>query len=220
MFRNNREGYSAIKLDCSISDYSWSIGSKQYLSETISIRKKNFLLSNLNRKDGYNMKDLFISESTLEDSFIYKSFNASNSLVERLVKYIKSSTALDSSYFEEQYVQMKKLNISPLSRSVVDAFDHGEIELLYARDVKVTASLPFIVRKNTEGKIVASMLKDKLGCDGVNLVQNNGAAAGQTVMHYHLHVIPRYENDGQHILWKPTSPSAEELVEIKNTIIG
>ncbi|SFU55400.1 MULTISPECIES: HIT family protein [Butyrivibrio] len=70
------------------------------------------------------------------------------------------------------------------------------------------------------GKVVASMLKEKLHCDGVNLVQNNGAAAGQTVMHYHLHVIPRYENDGQHILWKPTSPSAEELVEVKNTIIG
>ena len=70
------------------------------------------------------------------------------------------------------------------------------------------------------GKIVASMLKDKLGCDGVNFVQNNGAAAGQTVMHYHLHVIPRYENDGQHILWKPTSPSAEELEEIRDTITG
>ena len=68
------------------------------------------------------------------------------------------------------------------------------------------------------GKIVASMLKDKLGCDGVNLVQNNGAAAGQTVMHFHLHIIPRYKDDGQHILWKPTSPSPEELVEIKNII--
>ena len=65
------------------------------------------------------------------------------------------------------------------------------------------------------GKIVATMLKEKLGCDGVNLVQNNGAAAGQTVMHYHLHVIPRYENDGQHILWNPTKPSAEELAEVK-----
>ena len=70
------------------------------------------------------------------------------------------------------------------------------------------------------GKIVVSMLKDKLGCDGVNLVQNNGAAAGQTVMHYHLHVIPRYENDGQHILWKPTSPSDEELDEIRDRIVG
>ena len=70
------------------------------------------------------------------------------------------------------------------------------------------------------GKVVASMLKEKLKCDGVNLVQNNGAAAGQTVMHYHLHVIPRYENDGQHILWKPTSPSAEELEAIRDTING
>ncbi|MBR4831610.1 MAG: HIT family protein [Butyrivibrio sp.] len=68
------------------------------------------------------------------------------------------------------------------------------------------------------GKKVATVLKDKLGCDGVNLVQNNGEAAGQTVMHYHLHVIPRYKDDGQHILWKPTSPSPEELEEIKNII--
>lgn len=70
------------------------------------------------------------------------------------------------------------------------------------------------------GKKVAKTLKEKLGCDGLNLVQNNGEAAGQTVMHFHLHVIPRYNNDGQHILWKPTSPSAEELTEIKNTITG
>ncbi len=69
-------------------------------------------------------------------------------------------------------------------------------------------------------KKVASNIKDKLFCDGLNLVQNNGETAGQTVMHFHLHIIPRYENDGQHILWNPTSPSAEELVEVKNTIVG
>ncbi len=69
-------------------------------------------------------------------------------------------------------------------------------------------------------KKVASNMKDKLACDGLNLVQNNGEAAGQTVMHFHLHIIPRYADDGQHILWKPTSPSAEELVAIKDKIIG
>ena len=69
-------------------------------------------------------------------------------------------------------------------------------------------------------KKVATTIKEKLSCDGLNLVQNNGEAAGQTVMHFHLHIIPRYKNDGQHILWNPTSPSAEELVEIKNTIVG
>lgn len=69
------------------------------------------------------------------------------------------------------------------------------------------------------GKKVAAMMKKALKCDGLNLVQNNGEAAGQTVMHFHLHVIPRYENDGQHILWKPTSPSAEELTAIKDEIL-
>ncbi len=69
-------------------------------------------------------------------------------------------------------------------------------------------------------KEVASNIKEKLGCDGLNLVQNNGPVAGQTVMHFHLHIIPRYQNDGQHILWKPTQPSAEELVEIRKTIVG
>ena len=69
-------------------------------------------------------------------------------------------------------------------------------------------------------KKMAGTMKEKLSCDGLNLVQNNGEAAGQTVMHFHLHIIPRYANDGQHILWKPTSPSPEELAAIKDTIVG
>ena len=60
-------------------------------------------------------------------------------------------------------------------------------------------------------KKVAARMKEVLHCDGLNLVQNNGATAGQTVLHFHLHVIPRYENDGQRILWNPTEPSNEEL---------
>jgi len=63
-------------------------------------------------------------------------------------------------------------------------------------------------------KKMAMTMTEKLKCDGLNLVQNNGEAAGQTVMHFHLHLIPRYENDNQHILWKPTKPSAEELSEV------
>ena len=69
-------------------------------------------------------------------------------------------------------------------------------------------------------KKVAGTMKEKLSCDGLNLVQNNGEAAGQTVMHFHLHIIPRYTDDGQHILWKPTSPTPEELSAIKDTIVG
>ena len=66
-------------------------------------------------------------------------------------------------------------------------------------------------------KMVVQM-KEKLGSDGFNLVQNNGEAAGQTVNHFHLHLIPRYHSDGQSINWDPSAPSAEELDEVLNQI--
>ncbi|MCR5196415.1 MAG: HIT family protein [Pseudobutyrivibrio sp.] len=44
-------------------------------------------------------------------------------------------------------------------------------------------------------KKIANRMMEKLGCAGVNIVQNNGEAAGQTVNHFHIHVIPRYEDD-------------------------
>lgn len=55
-------------------------------------------------------------------------------------------------------------------------------------------------------KKMAAHMTEVLSCDGFNLVQNNGEAAGQTVFHFHLHLIPRYKEDGQHILWEPTKP--------------
>lgn len=59
-------------------------------------------------------------------------------------------------------------------------------------------------------KLVLRM-KDKLGCDGANIVQNNEETAGQTVFHFHMHVIPRYKEDKQLIGWRPGQPSGEEL---------
>lgn len=69
-------------------------------------------------------------------------------------------------------------------------------------------------------RAAASQLVDKLHADGLNLVQNNGTAAGQTVQHFHIHLSPRYENDGQHILWSPSSPTDKELDETLRSITG
>ena len=69
-------------------------------------------------------------------------------------------------------------------------------------------------------KKLGKQMKENLHADGLNLVQNNGEAAGQTVKHFHLHLIPRYQNDGQNILWNPGEASQEELEETKNIIIG
>lgn len=66
---------------------------------------------------------------------------------------------------------------------------------------------------------IAAQLKEKLGWDGLNLMQNNGETAGQTVMHFHLHIIPRYQGDGQKILWNPSQPEAEELDRVYHKIV-
>lgn len=67
-------------------------------------------------------------------------------------------------------------------------------------------------------KRIASNMKEKLNCDGLNLVQNNGETAGQTVMHFHMHVIPRYKDDGQKINWVPGEPTPEELEAVAKQI--
>lgn len=66
-------------------------------------------------------------------------------------------------------------------------------------------------------KTIAARLKEGLGADGINLVQNNGKAAGQTVFHFHMHLIPRYQNDTVNVTWKPgtlTEESKQEILDL------
>lgn len=55
------------------------------------------------------------------------------------------------------------------------------------------------------------------GAKGFNIVQNNGEAAGQSVMHFHMHIIPRYGED-EMILWKPGESDSNELLELKEKV--
>jgi histidine triad (HIT) family protein len=61
---------------------------------------------------------------------------------------------------------------------------------------------------------VAIRQRDKLGCDGVNLLNSTEPAAWQTVFHYHVHVIPRYEGDPLQLPGKPMEVEQDELAEI------
>ena len=67
-------------------------------------------------------------------------------------------------------------------------------------------------------KKMAIRMTQALHADGFNIVQNNNEIAGQTVFHFHIHLIPRYEGDGQNINWVPGEMSQEELEEIKKQI--
>lgn len=65
-------------------------------------------------------------------------------------------------------------------------------------------------------KKMVTELTEVLGCDGYNVVQNNGEVAGQTVFHFHMHLIPRYKNDDAGFGWKSgnlTDADKEDILE-------
>ncbi|MBP3467987.1 MAG: HIT family protein [Lachnospiraceae bacterium] len=105
------------------------------------------------------------------------------------------------------------LDLGPATRGHALILPKEHYANLYELPEETAAKVMVLAKK------MATRMTKNLSCDGFNIVQNNGETAGQTVMHYHLHLIPRYQNDGQNILWKPTEVSQEELEEIKNQIL-
>ena len=61
---------------------------------------------------------------------------------------------------------------------------------------------------------IGAAMKSQLGAAGFNVLQNNGEAAGQTVFHFHVHIIPRYEGGAKIVTWTPGDPTGEELAQI------
>lgn len=100
------------------------------------------------------------------------------------------------------------LDLGPASKGHALILPKNHFEDVCALDEKTAAKiLPLAAR-------AGSAMKKALGCAGFNLVQNNGEAAGQTVFHFHMHVIPRYEGGPDMVSWIPGSPSQEELSQI------
>lgn len=68
-------------------------------------------------------------------------------------------------------------------------------------------------RLHLTAKRMARAQMNGLGADGVNIIQNNGAAAGQEVPHIHIHVIPRFDHDGHH--WNWNAKRYEDMSEME-----
>lgn len=65
---------------------------------------------------------------------------------------------------------------------------------------------------------VARAMKHVLKCDGMNIVQNNGLVAGQTVFHFHLHLIPRYNGDDVNLGWPQHEADMEANAQLAKEI--
>lgn len=104
------------------------------------------------------------------------------------------------------------LDLGPATRGHALILPKKHAANLYELPESIAAKVLPVAQK------IASTMKEKLGCDGLNLVQNNGETAGQTVMHFHMHIIPRYEGDGQEINWVPGQATPEELESVVQQI--
>jgi len=61
---------------------------------------------------------------------------------------------------------------------------------------------------------LAGRMRERLGADGINLLNSCGAAAWQTVFHFHVHVIPRYDDDPLRLPWVPRPGDADEIAAV------
>ncbi len=82
----------------------------------------------------------------------------------------------------------------------------------------------FEIDDETAGKLftlavrVAKNMKKVLNLEAMNLVQNNGIMAGQTVSHFHLHLIPRYKDDQVNVAWKQLALTDEQIEEVRKKL--
>lgn len=78
---------------------------------------------------------------------------------------------------------------------------------IYEIDEEVLAKAACLAKK------MATVMTDVFKADGFNILQNNNEAAGQSVFHFHIHLIPRYENDHAVGMWTPGEQNKEKLEE-------
>lgn len=104
------------------------------------------------------------------------------------------------------------LDVGPATRGHVLILTKEHYDNIFEIDAETAGKLFSLA------SVVARAMKKTLNCDGMNILQNNGTIAGQTVFHFHLHLIPRYEGDNVKITWSQGEINDDEKREIVNLI--
>ena len=97
------------------------------------------------------------------------------------------------------------LDISPATRGhtlVIPRAHSADIHEIGAEDLAACAAM---------AQLIAGRVRERLGAEGVNLLHSSGAAAWQTVFHFHIHVIPRYAGDPLRLPWVPAPGDSAEI---------
>lgn len=125
-----------------------------------------------------------------------------------------ASGEIPTSTIYEDEVFRVILDASPASKGHALIIPKDHYADLYEIDEEVAGKAMKLAKK------LAIHMTKALECDGFNLVQNNGEVAGQTVFHFHLHLIPRYKNmkNSDILTWSHEIFTEEETKEICDKI--
>ncbi|MCI8270131.1 MAG: HIT family protein [Lachnospiraceae bacterium] len=104
------------------------------------------------------------------------------------------------------------LDLGPASKGHALILPKSHFKDLCDADPDITAKVMPLAGK------LGKAMKTGLGASGFNVVQNNGASAGQTVYHLHVHVIPRYEGGPEMVSWTPGKEEEAELAKTAEKI--
>lgn len=104
------------------------------------------------------------------------------------------------------------LDVAPANKGHVLILTKEHFDNIFQMDAETAGKLFSLAT------VVARAIKEETGCDGLNVLQNNGEVAGQTVHHFHLHLIPRFKDDGVVIKWEPKETVAEEQQALAKAI--
>ena len=104
------------------------------------------------------------------------------------------------------------MDISPASKGHTILITKEHFKNLFELDDTVASKALVIAKK------VATALANELNCDGFNLLQNNEAIAGQTIFHFHIHLIPRYKDDTVQFKTSPGSIDENFAKELSQKI--
>ncbi|SEW38609.1 HIT family protein [[Clostridium] fimetarium] len=103
-------------------------------------------------------------------------------------------------------------DLSPASMGHIIILPKEHFDNLYSIDEETAAHVFKVATR------LAKAIKEALNCDGMNILQNNGEIAGQTVFHFHMHIIPRYLGDNVKFSWNQGKISEDEIKDLKKKI--
>jgi histidine triad (HIT) family protein len=106
------------------------------------------------------------------------------------------------------------MDINPVTRGHALVVPRNHSNDLYEIDTRDLAAVTLAAQR------LAARARDVLGADGVNLLNFNGRAAWQSVFHFHLHVIPRYDDDPLRLQWLPGPGDPEEIAATAELLRG